>query len=110
MTLTPEERAKAGPKDGAAACATVAIDPIGSITVQADSVPQGQGHCTVLAQVVADALGVGLDDITVNVEHDTQKDPWSIAAGSYSIRFSGAGAGPAYRVFFESSREAARFS
>ena len=32
-----------------------------------------------LAQVIADVLGVELDDITVNVEHDTQKDPWSIA-------------------------------
>ena len=96
MALTPEERARAGPKDGAAACATVAIDPIGSITVQADSVPQGQGHRTVLAQVVADALGVGLDDITVNVELDTQKDAWSIAAGNYSSRFSGAVAGAAH--------------
>ena len=96
MALTAEERARAGPKDGAAACATVAIDPVGSITVQADSVPQGQGHRTVLAQVVADALGVGLDDITVNVELDTQKDAWSIAAGNYSSRFSGAVAGAAH--------------
>ena len=96
MALTPEERKRAGPKDGAAACATVAIDPIGSITVQADSVPQGQGHRTVLAQVVADALGVGLDDITVNTELDTQKDAWSIAAGNYSSRFSGAVAGAAH--------------
>jgi len=96
MALTAEERAKAGPKDGAAACATVAIDPIGSITVQADSVPQGQGHRTVLAQVVADAFGVGLEDITVNMELDTQKDPWSIAAGNYSSRFSGAVAGAAH--------------
>ena len=96
MALTPEERARAGPKDGAAACAAVAIDPVGSITVQADSVPQGQGHRTVLAQVVADALGLGLDDITVNVELDTQKDAWSIAAGNYSSRFSGAVAGAAH--------------
>ena len=96
MALTPEERERAGPKDGAAACATVAIDPIGAITVQADSVPQGQGHRTVLAQVVADALGVGLDDVTVNVEHDTQRDAWSIAAGNYSSRFSGAVAGAAH--------------
>ena len=96
MALTAEERARAGAKDGAAACATVAIDPVGSITVQADSVPQGQGHRTVLAQVVADALGVGLDDITVNMELDTQKDPWSIAAGNYSSRFSGAVAGAAH--------------
>ena len=96
MALTPEERARAGPKGGAAACATVAVDPVGSITVQADSVPQGQGHRTVLAQVVADALGVGLDDVTVSVELDTRKDPWSIAAGNYSSRFSGAVAGAAH--------------
>ena len=96
MALTREERERAGPKDGAAACATVAIDPVGSITVHADSVPQGQGHRTVLAQVVADALGVGLDDITVNTELDTQKDAWSIAAGNYSSRFSGAVAGAAH--------------
>ena len=96
MALTAGERARAGPKDGAAACATIAIDPVGSITVQADSVPQGQGHRTVLAQVVAEALGVELDDITVNMELDTQKDPWSIAAGNYSSRFSGAVAGAAH--------------
>ena len=96
MALTREERERAGPKDGAGACATVAIDPIGSISVQADSVPQGQGHRTVLAQVVADALGVGLDDITVNTELDTRKDAWSIAAGNYSSRFSGAVAGAAH--------------
>ena len=96
MALTADERARAGPKDGAAASATVAIDPIGSISVHVASVPQGQGHRTVLAQVVADALGVGLDDVMVNVEHDTQKDPWSIAAGNYSSRFSGAVAGAAH--------------
>ena len=96
MALTAEERTRAGPKDGAAASATVAIDPLGSIAVHVASVPQGQGHRTVLAQVVADALGAGLDDVTVNVELDTQKDPWSIAAGNYSSRFSGAVAGAAH--------------
>ena len=96
MALTAAERERAGPKDGAVASAAVAIDPVGSIVVQVASVPQGQGHRTVLAQVVADALGVGLDDVTVHVEHDTQKDPWSIAAGNYSSRFSGAVAGAAH--------------
>ena len=42
MALTAEERERTGPKDGAAACATVAIDPLGAITVQADSVPQAR--------------------------------------------------------------------
>ena len=94
--LTVGERERAGPKDGAAASATVAIDPLGSITAHVASTPQGQGHRTVIAQVVAEALGVALDDVTVNVEHDTQKDPWSIASGNYSSRFSGAVAGAAH--------------
>ena len=49
--LTAEERRKAGPKDGAVSHATVAVDPLGAVTVTADSLPQGQGHRTVLAQV-----------------------------------------------------------
>ena len=59
--LTPEERRKAGPKNGAQATATVAVDPVGAVTVHVASVPQGQGHRTVLAQVVADALGLEAD-------------------------------------------------
>ena len=91
--LTPEERAKAGPKNGANTSATVNVDGLGSVSVMIDSVPQGQGHRTVVAQVVADALGLEPGDIVVNTEHDTQKDGWSIAAGNYSSRFAGAVAG-----------------
>ncbi len=47
------------------------------------SVPQGQGHRTVLAQVVADVLGLTPSDIRVNAEIDTAKDAWSIASGNY---------------------------
>ncbi len=50
--------------------------------------PQGQGHATALAQIVADQLGLSPEHITVNLEHDTQKDQWSIAAGTYSSRFA----------------------
>ena len=56
--LTPEERRKAGPKNGAQATATISLDPLGAVSVHVASVPQGQGHRTVLAQVVADALGL----------------------------------------------------
>lgn len=91
--MTPEERAKAGPKNGATTSATINIDGLGSVSVMIDSVPQGQGHRTVVSQVVADVLGLEPEDITVNVEHDTQKDSWSIAAGNYSSRFAGAVAG-----------------
>ncbi|MDB5962245.1 MAG: carbon monoxide dehydrogenase [Massilia sp.] len=91
--LTPAERAKAGPKNGANTSATVAVDALGSVSVMIDSVPQGQGHRTVVAQVVADVLGLEPADIVVNAELDTQKDGWSIAAGNYSSRFAGAVAG-----------------
>ena len=91
--LSAEERRRAGPKDGAVSHATVAVDPLGAVTVTADSIPQGQGHRTVLAQVVGDALGLAPAQITVALEHDTQRDPWSIAAGNYSSRFAGAVAG-----------------
>ncbi|MGE5169633.1 MAG: xanthine dehydrogenase family protein molybdopterin-binding subunit [Rudaea sp.] len=94
--LTPEERAKAGPKNGAIAAATVNIDALGGVVVTIESTPQGQGHATVVAQVVADALGLYPGDIVVNVEYDTQKDAGSIAAGNYSSRFAGAVAGTAH--------------
>ena len=59
MALTAGERARVGPKDGAAASATVSIDPIGSIAAHVASVPQGQGHRTVLAQVISRRAGGG---------------------------------------------------
>jgi 2-furoyl-CoA dehydrogenase large subunit len=91
--LTPAERAKAGPKNGANTSATVAVDALGSVSVMIDSVPQGQGHRTVVGQVVADVLGLEPSAVVVNAELDTQKDGWSIAAGNYSSRFAGAVAG-----------------
>ena len=91
--LTPEQRAKAGPKNGAIACATVSIDLLGGVNVNIASAPAGQGHMTVCAQVVADVLGLAPGQITVNVEFDTAKDAWSVAAGNYSSRFAGAVAG-----------------
>ena len=94
--LTPEERRKAGPKNGAQATATVSLDPLGGVSVHAASVPQGQGHRTVLAQIVADALGLKPSDIRVIVELDTAKDAWSIASGNYSSRFAAAVGGAAH--------------
>jgi 2-furoyl-CoA dehydrogenase large subunit len=93
--LTPAERRKAGPKNGAQATATVAIDPLGSVTVHVASVPQGQGHRTVLSQVVADVFGLKPADIRVNTEIDTARDAWSIASGNYASRFAPAVAGTA---------------
>jgi 2-furoyl-CoA dehydrogenase large subunit len=93
--LTPAERRKAGPKNGAQATATLSIDPVGGVSVHVASVPQGQGHRTVLSQVVADVFGLKPADVRVNTEVDTAKDAWSIASGNYASRFAAAVAGTA---------------
>jgi 2-furoyl-CoA dehydrogenase large subunit len=80
--LTPEARDKAGPKNGAVSMVTVNIDPLGAVAVTADVTVQGQGHETVLSQIVAEQLGLSPDDIDVKLEMDTAKDQWSIAAGT----------------------------
>jgi len=94
--LTPEQRAKAGPKNGAITSATVSIDPSGNIAANIASSPAGQGHQTVISQLLADVFGVRPDQIQVNVDFDTAKDAWSIAAGNYSSRFAGAVAGTVF--------------
>lgn len=91
--LTADERRRAGPKNGAQATATVSLDPVGSVSVHIASVPQGQGHRTVVAQVVADVLGLAPRDIRVVTELDTARDAWSIASGNYASRFAPAVAG-----------------
>ncbi len=93
LAQTAEQRGKAEPKSGANASVTISIDPSGGITVQLDSTPNGQGHATVAAQIVADELGVKPEDVDVLTEADTRAIVWSIASGNYSNRFASAVAG-----------------
>src|SRR6202035_202562 len=88
LAQTAEERGKTDPKSGANASAVVSIDPSGSVTVRLSSTPNGQGHATVAAQIVADKLGLKPDDIDVVTEIDTLTSNWSIASGNYSNRFA----------------------
>ena len=52
------------------------------------TVPQGQGHATVARQVVAQRLGLPLEQVRPVVEMDTATTPWTITSGSYSSRFA----------------------
>ena len=52
--MTPEERRKAGPKNGAVSTATISVGPLGDVSAHVSSTPQGQGHRTVVAQVIAE--------------------------------------------------------
>jgi aerobic carbon-monoxide dehydrogenase large subunit len=54
-------------------------DPSGKVTAQLGMAGQGQAHETVFAQVISDALGVKLDDVTVQ-EGDTQNAPYGFGA------------------------------
>ncbi|HHY67097.1 MAG TPA: molybdopterin-dependent oxidoreductase, partial [Alicyclobacillus sp.] len=98
LALTPEERSKSLPKSGSAEGATVSIDPMGSITVRISTVPTGQGHETVTAQIVGDVLGVDPKTIRVIAGMDTLTNPWTVASGSYSSRFAPVGSSAVYRA------------
>ncbi len=90
LAQTAEQRGKSEAKSGANSAVTISIDPSGGITVQLDSTPNGQGHSTVAAQIVADELGVSPEDVDVLTEADTRNIAWTIASGNYSNRFASA--------------------
>ena len=94
--LSAKERQRAGPKGGAQAVATVALDPLGGVSAVIDSLPQGQGHRTTAAQIIGDVFGLPPAAVRIEAALDTGRDAWSIAAGNYSSRFAGATAGAAY--------------
>ena len=67
-----------------------------AITVRTATTPQGQGHRTVIAQVVADRARRRARRTSRSIaEVDTSTSPWTIASGNYSSRFSGVGVGAA---------------
>jgi 2-furoyl-CoA dehydrogenase large subunit len=88
LAQTASDRNRADRKSGAAASAVISVDPSGQVTLRLCSTPNGQGHATVAAQIVADALGLAPADIDVVTEIDTLTSAWSIASGNYSNRFA----------------------
>ncbi len=88
LAQTAQDRSRTDRKSGGTASAIVSVDPSGQVTVRLCSTPNGQGHATVAAQIVADALGLAPDDIDVVTDIDTLTSAWSIASGNYSNRFA----------------------
>ena len=93
ITLAEPAATRGLPKSGNAEGCTISISPLGGITVRLSTTPQGQGHKTVAAQVVADRLGVEPEAVDVLTDLDTSTSPWTVASGNYSSRFSGVGVG-----------------
>src|SRR3970040_266822 len=93
ITLAEPAAERGLPKSGNAEGCTISISPLAGITVRLSTTPQGQGHKTVAAQIVADRLGVEPESVDVLTDLDTSTSPWTVASGNYSSRFSGVGAG-----------------
>jgi len=87
---------------GSAEAAMVRMEPDGHVSVSLGDPPSGQGYETVLAQIVADELGLTPDAITVARGFDSTTTPWLYLSGNYSNKFSvtdvGAVVGAAARV------------
>ena len=95
VALPPEVRQAPGynPKSGAADWAQVRVSSSGKVVVTMGTAPQGQGHETAVAQVVADELGLTPDDVATVDAFDSHTSVWSVSSGSYSSRFAGIAAG-----------------
>jgi carbon-monoxide dehydrogenase large subunit len=76
----------------------IGIGADGRVTVRSGDVPHGQGHATMLSQIVADHLGANYDDIDV-VSADTDATPFSLGTfGSRSAAVLGTAAAQASGV------------
>jgi aerobic carbon-monoxide dehydrogenase large subunit len=83
---------------------TVRVHPTGKVTVLTGSHSHGQGHETTFAQIVADRLGIGLDDVEI-VHGDTGRIPFGM--GTYGSR-SGAVGGSAIAISVDKVVEKAK--
>jgi CO/xanthine dehydrogenase Mo-binding subunit len=73
--------------------ATAKLDIFGEIVVTLGTTPQGQGHETTAAQVVADILGVTPDDVNVRAGHDSYWNSHAGFSGTYASQFAVTGLG-----------------
>ncbi|MFN8456408.1 MAG: molybdopterin cofactor-binding domain-containing protein [Anaerolineae bacterium] len=89
--------------------ATVKVDDFGHVTLISGSSEIGQGSETVLAQIVADVLGVPVSDVTV-LNSDTDVKPWDVGVHASRTTFIAGNAAhqaalAARRQIFETAAE-----
>jgi CO/xanthine dehydrogenase Mo-binding subunit len=79
------------PFSGNSQGANCKLDVYGEVVVAVGSCPQGQGHETVSAQVVADVLNISPDLITVRTGFDTERNVHTGFSGTYASQFAVSG-------------------
>jgi 2-furoyl-CoA dehydrogenase large subunit len=73
--------------------ATVKLDLFGEVVATLGTTPQGQGHETTAAQVIADIIGCTPDDVTVRAGHDSYWNSHAGFSGTYASQFAVTGLG-----------------
>jgi len=79
------------PFSGNSQGANCKLDIYGEVVVAVGSCPQGQGHETTAAQVVADVLKIHPDRITVRTGFDTERNVHTGFSGTYASQFAVSG-------------------
>jgi len=73
---------------GSAEAAMVRVEPDGAVRAAIGDPGSGQGYETVVAQIVADELGLTPADVHVERGFDSATSPWLYLSGNYSNKFS----------------------
>lgn len=84
-----------GARAGLFEAASIRVHPTGKVTVYTGSHAHGQGHETTFAQIVADGLGISIDDVEV-VHGDTAQIPFGM--GTYGSRSVAVGGSAIYKA------------
>jgi 2-furoyl-CoA dehydrogenase large subunit len=74
---------------GQGEAARVRLETDGTATVFTGGLDSGQGHATALAQVVADELGLHMNQVRVATTFDSASHPYVMTSGVYSNKFHG---------------------
>ena len=79
------------PFSGQSKAAIVKLDIYGEVVVSMGSVPQGQGHETTAAQVVAEVLNIPPEMIAVKPGFDSEQNAYTGHTGTYASQFAVSG-------------------
>ncbi|MGH2859367.1 MAG: xanthine dehydrogenase family protein molybdopterin-binding subunit, partial [Solirubrobacteraceae bacterium] len=83
------------PFSGNGEAAFAKLDLFGEININLGTTPQGQGHETTTAQVVADILGVDPELVTVSIGFNQDNNTYVGFSGTYASQFAVTGLGAA---------------
>jgi carbon-monoxide dehydrogenase large subunit len=87
--------------------ATVRVEPTGKVTILTGSSPHGQGQETSFAQIAADQLGVGVNDVTV-IHGDTAIVQYGI--GTFGSRATAVGGTAVYMALQKLKEKASKLA